>query len=257
MLKKYQHLTIININVMRERISRFIKYMEFKGLNDNQVTTACHLSRGLIGQARTGKSDLGERAVEKILKEYQDLSRVWLLTGEGKMLVEDNVSNAEIVSKVYGVGDGDREVSKVPVLPIDALASFIEIEADIPVEDLDYEAVVLTPEEKRISSSLCIINVKGDSMSPTVNSGSKVLASRVSKNQWGNVGGIVAVSYADTELGTPEPFFVIKRVASNKLFINNLLKLESDNEEYGEMTVQLADIHAMWECLRIISQPLR
>lgn len=60
--------------------------MAFKGLNDNKVTIECGLSVGLLGKARSGKSDLGEKAIEKILNIYQDLSHVWLLTGEGSML---------------------------------------------------------------------------------------------------------------------------------------------------------------------------
>ena len=68
---------------MREKMQRFSLYMELKSLNDNQVTKECGLSKGLIGQARTGKSDLGAKAVDKISNTYTDLNRVWLLTGEG------------------------------------------------------------------------------------------------------------------------------------------------------------------------------
>lgn len=32
-------------------IGRFVKYMNYKGLNNNQVTTQCDLSVGLIGKA--------------------------------------------------------------------------------------------------------------------------------------------------------------------------------------------------------------
>lgn len=74
---------------MRERFERFDKYMRLKGLNDNQVTQQCSLSQGLLGQARTGKSDLGPASINKILKIYQDLNKVWLLTGEGPMLTSD------------------------------------------------------------------------------------------------------------------------------------------------------------------------
>ena len=70
-------------------IDRFDKYMEFRGINDNQVTVNCDLSVGLIGKARKGRSDLGKKTIEKILNYYQDLNRVWLLTGDGEMLVED------------------------------------------------------------------------------------------------------------------------------------------------------------------------
>ena len=39
-----------------------------------------------IGKSRKEGRDLSERVVEKILKYYQDINRVWLLTGEGPML---------------------------------------------------------------------------------------------------------------------------------------------------------------------------
>ena len=71
---------------MREKISRFDKFMKVKGLNDNQVTVQCGLSQGLLSQARRGMSDLGSGSIDKILSVCQDLSRVWLLTGEGEML---------------------------------------------------------------------------------------------------------------------------------------------------------------------------
>ena len=71
---------------MRDIFARFDKYMNYKHLNDNQVTVQCGLAVGLIGQARKGKSDLGKKTIDKILTVYQDLNRIWLLTGEGDML---------------------------------------------------------------------------------------------------------------------------------------------------------------------------
>ena len=68
------------------KIDRFIEYMKIKGLNDNKVTLECGLSQGLLGQEKTGKSDLGAKTIDKILNKYQDLNKVWLLTGEGEML---------------------------------------------------------------------------------------------------------------------------------------------------------------------------
>lgn len=48
-------------------IDQLDKYMSFKGINDNQVTKKCGLSVGLLGKARKGESDLGKKAVDKIL----------------------------------------------------------------------------------------------------------------------------------------------------------------------------------------------
>jgi len=71
---------------MKERIYRFSQYMEYKGLNDNQVTKDCGLGVGVIGGAKKGKSDLGAKTIKAILEKYQDLNKVWLLTGEGEMI---------------------------------------------------------------------------------------------------------------------------------------------------------------------------
>lgn len=91
---------------MREKFERFDKYMKVKGLNDNQVTIHCGLSQGLLGQARCGKSDLGPKTIDKILNIYQDLSRVWLLTGEGEMLkssvVNHNVVHGDANNSIVG-----------------------------------------------------------------------------------------------------------------------------------------------------------
>lgn len=77
------------------KIDRLIKYMDYKRLNDNQVTVDCGLAVGLIGKARKGKSDLGRNSIEKILKVYRDLNRQWLVYGEGDMLIVPPTSTAE------------------------------------------------------------------------------------------------------------------------------------------------------------------
>lgn len=66
-----------------DRLDLFIKE---KGLNDNIVTVNCGLSVGALNKARKGTTNLGLKAVERILNFYNDLNREWLLTGEGQML---------------------------------------------------------------------------------------------------------------------------------------------------------------------------
>lgn len=74
---------------MERKIDRFLQYLEYKGITENKATVDCGLSKGLINQAKNGKSDLGNKAVEKVLIFYRDLNKVWLLTGEGEMLNSD------------------------------------------------------------------------------------------------------------------------------------------------------------------------
>lgn len=88
------------------KIDRFIEYMKIKGLNDNKVTLECGLSQGLLGQARTGKSDLGAKTIDKILNKYQDLNQVWLLTGEGEMLKSSvSIENGDGSTQIIGDGN--------------------------------------------------------------------------------------------------------------------------------------------------------
>lgn len=94
---------------MERIIDRFDAYMSSVGLNDNKVTVQLNLSKGLIGKSRKPGRDLSSKIVNQVLDTYTDLSRVWLLTGEGSMLVDSpapvlesaapamNLSNVEIL----------------------------------------------------------------------------------------------------------------------------------------------------------------
>lgn len=92
---------------MREKFSRFVIYMNFKGLNDNRVTVECGLSQGLLNQARRGESDLGVKTIDKILNKYQDLSRTWLLTGEGEM-IKDKTTQSIVEDNNIQLGNGNN-----------------------------------------------------------------------------------------------------------------------------------------------------
>jgi hypothetical protein len=72
---------------MTRAIDRFDAYMASAGLNDNKVTVQLGLAVGLIGKSRKPGRDLSRPVIEKILAYYTDLNGVWLLTGEGEMLL--------------------------------------------------------------------------------------------------------------------------------------------------------------------------
>ena len=72
---------------MERVIDRLDEWMELTGKNDNRVTVECGLAVGLLNKARRGKSDVGKKAIEKILNKYQDINPTWLVTGYGSMLL--------------------------------------------------------------------------------------------------------------------------------------------------------------------------
>lgn len=147
---------------MKRKVERLLEYLEFKGISENKATIDCKLSQGLIYQAKSRPSDLGNKAVEKILSTYTDLSRVWLLTGEGPMLKSDQPENPMEDQPASGSSLIDYLQRKVAELEgkIDKLN---EEKADLLQENavLKYENKLLTPKKVRnaedAESSLSVI----------------------------------------------------------------------------------------------------
>lgn len=139
------------------KIERFDKYMNINKLNDNQVTVNCGLSVGLLGKARRGDSDLGDKAIEKILSFYQDINRVWLLTGEGEMLKE-------------GVGDSSGRGSRIRYwVDVDATAGGVELFDDMTTNQFIDLSI---PEFRDCTDA---VNLYGDSMMPLYRNGQIII----------------------------------------------------------------------------------
>lgn len=207
---------------MREKMQRFSLYMELKSLNDNQVTKECGLSKGLIGQARTGKSDLGAKAVDKISSTYTDLNRVWLLTGEGEML---NTPSASAPKEKRGA-------------LTQTVQYFPEVEATgghlYMFEDRKENAVSL--EIPKSFDCDYALNLAGDSMAPLYNPGCIILIKRWTERfiEYGRVYLIV------TKMGNRMVKYI--RPASDEAYII----CASENPAYPPFEVAREDILALY-----------
>jgi len=97
---------------------RLCKYMEFKGLNPNNITVDAGLSVGLIGKAIKNSSGLNSDTIEKILHTYIDLNPIWFVLGEGEMIkpnVED-MSQFENVTKTVTFSEKTKNIENVSLL---------------------------------------------------------------------------------------------------------------------------------------------
>ncbi len=220
---------------MRERFKRFDKYMKLKGLNDNQVTNECGLSQGLLGQARTGKSDLGAKSIDKILNVYQDLNKVWLLTGEGDML--SSTSSAQPQPSVKNERVVDDEAYKVPLVPISALGGSLN----------DFNTAVCRDDCETVISPIkdidMAIKISGDSMEPEYPSDSQVFIKKVNERaflEWGRV-------YV---LNTCNGIVIKRLMPTND---PNTVLCESINPKYPPFEVNLENVNGVYRVIMCMS----
>ena len=69
-------------------IDRFDAFARYRNLSDATVTRECNLAVGTLGKSRKPGKDLTRRSSEKLIKQYPELSRRWLLEGLGEMLAD-------------------------------------------------------------------------------------------------------------------------------------------------------------------------
>ncbi|WP_315353829.1 S24 family peptidase [Hoylesella nanceiensis] len=156
---------------MERKIERFDKYMKYKGLNDNKVTNSLGFSVGTLGKSRKENRDLSDRNIETILKFYTDLSRIWLLTGEGEMLINNET-----------LPEQTHDTYRIPLLPISAQGGVFN-DFVVSVQESECERVI-----SPIKNADFAISIQGDSMAPEYPSGSQVLIKRINERafiEWG------------------------------------------------------------------------
>lgn len=215
---------------MERKIDRFDKFLKYKGINDNQATELLGFSTGTISKSRKEGRDLSDRNAEKALNFFQDLSRVWLLTGVGEMI------NSPSRQTEPNVEDGD-EVVTVPLLPIAALAGSLSDFA-VSVMYSDCEQVV-----SPIRGADLAITVSGESMTPEYPNGSQIFIKRINEKafiEWGRV------YVLDTVNGS-----VVKRVFPSD--DENRIKCVSTNPEYPPFEINMQDVNGIYRVLLCMS----
>lgn len=82
-------------------------------------------------------------------------------------------------------------------------------------------------------------------MQPTVVPGSYILTERIPPQRWHYIQGVVIAIIPD--------YVLCKRITRNTLATTDALTLHSDNQAYGEMTIPLAEIRALYKARRTLS----
>jgi phage repressor protein C with HTH and peptisase S24 domain len=230
---------------MRERFERFDKYMKYKGLNDNQVTAQCGLSQGLLNQARKGKSDLGNKSIDKILIKYQDLNRVWLLTGDGEMLIK---SEAIKVPK-------EQVHIRIPLVGQYAYAGYLGGFAD--QEYLEMLPTIDFMPDREMTGNYVAFEVKGDSMDDgskeSYEQGEILVCREVEPYNWQY--SPLHINKRDFVIVHTEGILV-KRIINHDV-TNHTITIHSLNPEYKDRIIDLADVRQIFSIIESRKQRRR
>lgn len=219
------------------------EYFDNKGIKQTEIAKMIGVKPPYITKIFSNEREIGKNQVEKWITQF-GFNRVWLLTGEGSMLKEtaqaDN--NATFVAPYI-----TEELVYLPLITTSAVASFVENLQDA-TEEMDTYPVYVAKGETFDKSKHVIVEVKGESMYPTITNKSMILCEKIKPTQWGNVPNetIVAIVYKD--------IFTIKRVLRNDLTTHNSLQLSADNQKYGTTTIQLCEIRAIFKAIKKVSE---
>lgn len=181
--------------------------------------------------------------VNKFTTLAPEISASWLLYNEGEMLKSEN-DNARLVGTAAKViSENTAAVRFFEVTPTASFQEFCTGATETPTT-----INIMPDSDEQLDESFCVFEVSGESMAPQIQPHARVLCKEMIPSRWHTLNNaIVVIAYSDR--------FVIKRIVSNNLKDGNSIILGSDNTAYPDKeTVQLADIRAIFQAKRIISQ---
>lgn len=240
---------------VKERLVRFIKY---KKLSQKRFEETVGLSNGYVNNIR---QSITQNKLQQISLCFPELNKAWLLTGEGDMLLDSDVSLVQPTTikeytvtksgmKYYKRDDGQL-LMEVPVLPIAALGS-PEDEFATLCENDDCDKIPFEVDEVHHGHYFAF-KVEGNSMDDgTYNgfrSGDTVLVRELPRDEWapqlhiskwpywvivwGNNVRLKEIVSQDTEVGT--------------ITLHSL----NPSPEYTDFTLSLSGISRMFNVIQV------
>lgn len=204
---------------IKDRINIFI---EQQGIKRAVFERSCGFSNGYT---RNLKENPSASKIEDILSNYPELNRVWLLSGEGSMLVDD------------GTPARAEQVQTRPRIPVTAAAGYLSgIAEGITADDCE-----LVPVIPGVPDYACTIVVHGDSMMPKYESGDELAITPVRDRHsllWGHA------YVLDTRDGT-----ILKRLYDHD---PDTLRCVSYNPEYPDSYVDKSSIISIWRIVALL-----
>jgi phage repressor protein C with HTH and peptisase S24 domain len=213
-------------------IERIQNVIDYTGLSARKLAGYIGLSSPQIFyDIKKGKCGISKDLANKIHEKYLNISRSWLLTGDGQMF------NNTIETSVVNLNSEHRGA---PVYNIDATCG-----AEVRDFYLTDERIVGYVDLPEIRPNTHIIRANGDSMQPVINDGNLVALREVSS--WDTV------FYGQIYLVILEDYRMLKYIRRYEADEQNYVILRSENTNYDDMIVSKKKILKLFIVENILS----
>ena len=162
---------------MDSLLNRISELAKQEGISIGALEKKIGASKGVLSRAIQNNTDIQAKWLTRIVENYPSYSANWLLSGEGDSLV-GRVQNFENKS------DGKHIERQVPLYDMEATAGFVSIYKDYSHQSDSYLSI---PNMPPVDGA---IYVRGDSMSPLIESGDIVIFQKVNNYSnilWGHI----------------------------------------------------------------------
>ena len=230
---------------MIERLHEFIKN---QGLTISEFEKSIGASDGLLRRAIKNKTDINSKWIVFISEKYPNLNLDWLIRFEGKMLrdiihatncaptVPENGTKSsyvvrEVIEPVLPKIKKREKESSIPLIPLYAMAGNFPGESEVQEYDCTTYSI---PDLKGADF---MIQVKGNSMQPTYNSGDIVACRRINniKDSYFHWNRVYVL---DTDQGP-----IMKRIKPGT--DQDSITIVSDNPDFEPFQLHLSQIYRL------------
>jgi hypothetical protein len=84
-------------------IERIAMYLQFRAITPHSFERKIHLSNGYFSKQTKNLGSVGSDILVKIHDSYPELNMLWVLTGEGKMILEEAEMAQDATSQDFGI----------------------------------------------------------------------------------------------------------------------------------------------------------
>ena len=212
--------------------ARLKKIITNQGLSIRAFEEKIGCSIGVINRCINKNTDVQSSVVIKIFTTFRDISPEWLLLGEGEMMktciTKNSIEEPHKEVCEVKIEKEEKDEKQVPLVPLYAMAGQFPGEKEVMEYDCETYSV------PGMKGADFLIQVKGNSMNPTYNSGDIVACKWISMKDvcfhWGRVYAL------DTEQGP-----ITKRIEPGHDAEH--ITIVSDNPDYKPFQLHLSQIY--------------